>query len=265
MHRIIRIKNRIFETEIKFLEEKHRQGFALAKKGKFFYQFAPAEKKEAIYEIDLLPKSLTGTELEVEGFRVVHSEFGSSGNFQKVYYLSESAEKCFVVDEQLRLDYYQAGGRQYLTTVSVLSILFLALAIYGNFATHPTLEVLVPLLLLTTLVLLAFAVRIWFCFMGGASSLRKKNSEMDKSGIYYNIRFINPSNKQRVELEEKLPTLGFILSHLKKKKDDYYSLKSSIASIADLEREILNITSFRKGDIKIVRTSASGSLVLNEK
>ena len=256
MRRLIPNKNQNFETEKRFLEEKHRQGFRLQKKGWLFYQFMPATPSEVIYEMDLLPKKTASEDLVISGWELAVTQSAFYKKYRKAYYFSAALESRFIVDEAMRLAYYKHKMNLWINLSAVSFFCLLFFAFLGTYFPTLLLAILTFCLLIITPSLVICSIRIYIPLNRGILFLRKKISEEIVSPAYYIIRFMNPTVEQRKELGRKLSTLGVITNRIQRKKDDYYSLESPIHALNDLKQEITNITKFQEENLKIVRTTA---------
>ena len=259
MRQLIPNENRVFEYEKAFLEEKHRQGFKLVKRGWFFYSFVPTAPSDVIYEMDLFPKKTANEDLVVSGWELVVTQSAFYKKHRKAYYFSTALESRFIVDEAMRLAYYEHKMNRWIN-LSVVSLFYLLFSAFlGIYFSTLLLSISIFCSLIITSFLVICSIRIYIPFSRGILFLRKKISEEIVSPAYYIIRFMNPTAEQRKGLNGKLSTLGVITNQLQRRKDDYYSLESPILVLNDLKQEIMHITKFQEENLRIVRTTAFGN------
>jgi len=249
MHRLIPIKNRVFETEKSFLEKRHRQGFALMKRGWFLYHFTPVNPGEAQYEIDLLPKDMADDELKVEGWEVVQVAPIFYKGLKKVYYLSLNVDDRLIVDEALCLDYY----KQQISIWAFFAIISLFLALILEFS---------PFLFIPCILLFIYSVISAVTFNRARKILGENLGEdaiLDRESFagvfsYRLVHFSGLTLEQKVEIEEIMPTLGRVVR--KSMAKDHYYLKTSIPLLKDLKQEIVSATTVQAENITIARGGA---------
>ena len=264
MRYLIPNKNKVFENETTYLEEKYRQGLKLKAKGMFFYQFAPVSPEEVTYEIDLVPRGINDEELHITGWEVVETEPILYKKLKKVYCLSSDSENRLLIDEKMRLDYYKRVVFLW-SCISIIMILlpFLLLFAEANFnlaTAAPWLMALAPYLLLLAIPLIIYAIRKCLPFNQAIPFLREKLGEETNLPVFYIISFLNPTPEQTEELDDNFSAIGTVLSQTQRENQAYYYLKSLINHIPEMKQELLNITSIQEENIKIVRHSGAYSM-----
>ena len=255
MRIIIPNRNKVLENEIAFLEEKYRQGFKLATRGRIFYQFTPVSSSDVAYEIDLVPRSIANDELYTTEWEVIETIPIFYKKLKKVYYLSKDPENRLLIDERLRLNYYK---RMVFLWKLLCSIPFLLLFIFflAEAPLAPHLTASIPILLLP----IPLLIYMYLPFNKEIRSLREKLGEEIDFPVFYLITFLNPTSKQKQELDEKFTTIGSVVSQTRREDRAYYYLKSLIQHIPELKQELMNITTIQEENIKIVRQSGVYSM-----
>jgi len=262
MQCLIPNKNKTFENEKIFLEEKYRQGFKLKKRGALFYQFVPVDPEEAVYEIDLAPKSLTDDEVHVTGWEVIETKRILYKNLKKVYYINEDPENRLLIDERLRLDYYKREVFLWNFICSLPFLIIFTILLTQVPLASPRLTALIPFLLFPSIPLIIFSIRKCLPFNQGIRFLREKLGEEVEFPVFYLISFLNPTPEQKKELDENFTAIGSVISHTQRENHAYYYLKSLINHIPELKQELLNITTIHEENIKISRQAGVYSMPL---
>ena len=221
MIRVIPNKNQNFETEKRFLEKKHRQGFRLQKKGWLFYQFMPTTPSEVAYEIDLAPRKTENFEtdpyLDFSGdWEIVLRQSALYKNFEKIYYLNTDSQKRFLVDEKTQISYCKQKIALWfllaLPLILALILLFMSTTIrLSSFA-----EAMLPYLLFFSFFLAILTIiKVWPLLIWKASLDEKIFVEFE-GVIVYVVSFLNPTVEQKNEFDENFLLLGKLSVKLKR-------------------------------------------------
>lgn len=259
MRIIIPNRNKVLENETVFLEEKYRQGFKLARRGRMFYQFTPVPPGEVAYEIDLVPRSIADDELYTTEWEVIETRPIFYKKRKKVYYLSKDSENRLLIDERLRLNYYKRMVFLWKLFCSIPFIL-LFLLFLAEIPLAPDSISVIPLIPLLVFPAIPLIIYMWRPFNKEIRSLREKLGEEVDFPVLYLISFLNPTSDQKQELDEKLTTIGSVMSQTWREDRAYYYLSSLIKHIPEMKQELLNITSIQEDSIKIVRHSGYYSM-----
>ena len=133
-YRIIPDKKKIIENEVRYLEQKHAQGYQLAEVGRLFYRFEPVAPEKVHYEIDLAAAELTDAELLIAEWQIMARKKISVSSLQKVYYCTRSASEL-AIDRRTRLAYYEKKISKYiyLMIATILPVLLAFIFIGSSF------------------------------------------------------------------------------------------------------------------------------------
>lgn len=260
MRCLIPNRNKVLENEISYLEEKYQEGFKLERIGMILYQFVPVSPREITYEIDLVPKSITDDDLNIEGWEVIETRPIFYKKLKKVYYLSTSPENRLLIDERMRLNYYKHVVSFWNFICSFPFLLLFFLLIIQVPQSSPQFTASLPFLLFPTIPLIVIAIRKYLPFNQAIRSLREKLGEETDFPVFYLISFLNPTPEQKKELDEKFPTIGTVMSQTQRENRAYYYLKSLINHIPEFKQELMNITTIQEENIKIARHSGLYSI-----
>jgi len=268
MRQLIPNKNRIFETEKAYLEEKYRQGFRLEKKGWLFYQFSSVSPSEVAYEIDLAPKNyemLNEAKIHectefFEDWEIVMTQPTSYKNLEKIYYLNPDPTQRFLVDEEMRIKYYKHTIRQ-IDLLALPFVLVIILWLATTVISLPSfVDTIMPYLFISSVILAIYSARKNAPFSLLKREIREKLGMEIEIPITYLISFTNPTVEQLKELDENLPALGEISARSQKADVTYYLIRSSIAQTPQMREEITDFTTVEKENIKIIRHSGIYSM-----
>jgi len=252
MHCLIPNKNKIFEEEKIFLEEKHRQGFKLEKKGLFFYRFTPVPPQEAIYEMDLLSRKITANELQIGGWEIVETKQIFYKRLKKIYYLSLDPDNRLLVDMDTRSNYYNFESFMWPTLCHLLWMF----AIFASVLPNEFPDLFPDLTHLSHALYLGFALSLIFAIIRSIIFSRGVcliNGKLEKGAfpLMYFVQLKNLSPSKREEVRNNLSIMGHVVSHVERKDSDYYRLISPIPNVPKLRREIVTILGVEKENLVV--------------
>jgi len=251
MRCLISHKNRILENEKDFLEEQHRRGFKLTKRGWLFYHFTPAVPGEVAYEIDLLSKKIADDDLAIDGWEMIETQSIWYKRLKKVYYLSSDPENRLVVDEKLRLHYYSRNS-VFVNTFAVWLCIFIFLGIPIPTSWSDAVINAVYLIYFMSLVLsIVVSIRARV-FKLSATSLSEKLGLCEETFITYFVQIKDLTNKEKNEADEMFSIIGNIQQYGKENNVDYYYVRSAVPNSKKLRQEVLSVLSIENERLDIM-------------
>lgn len=240
----IPIKNQDFEIEKEYLKKEAKKGWKLLKRGVLFYQFEKSEKKESNYEIDIVPTE--HKDITIPGWENVCTRKMGNLQFLAIYYMSESSEQRLLIDERLRLRYYEKRGHLYRT---IEIILLLVALVFVTLYFSNSIDTLIWLWLLLSFVLAAmswFVGRYYRVFQRAKREVQFRLDEVVEIKTRYYIVTKHVAEEEQEILFTSLKGLGTV----KKIGKRSYTVDSLLAK-EDLKHEILSLTHFDSEKIQI--------------
>lgn len=244
--KLIPIKNRIFNTEKEFLEQKRQQGFCLEKKSLFFYHFKKATAKEVTYAIDLVPGFSNLDEIEsLPDWVTLSTQKTGYKKMVKIYYCSEKKGLRLLVDNGAILKYYNYQHQLFLLLFYCFLfpvLLFFVLA---------TAQIFVPFFLIySSIFLLLPSLYCLLCHLAydkAIKCLSVSSVVLTGNEMKYTIHFKNITPQQIETLENILSEFG----SFRKLTPCYYRIQSPLDK-GELLNELSSMVQMDPDTIQIV-------------
>lgn len=256
----IPFKNRNFEKEQPYLEDKLREGLRLKGRFLFFYIFERTDARHTTVAIDVLPKPLSKSELEVPGWEILDIQRPWFFATQKVIY--ESSYGQMEIDRQAWRTYYKR--RALFPTCFFLTGLVLGAMFMGDLR----LITLPPesWLILPPIWIWCFRVFLHDTFMvkdlednlgidplslaeNGVENQEVQRISIDfdpmKQRYFITIKDFTPEQHQ--ELSQKLEVVGKVV----KSMNDFHLVISKL-QLEELQEEVMSITGLPREKVRVV-------------
>ncbi|MCL2559251.1 MAG: DUF2812 domain-containing protein [Turicibacter sp.] len=246
-------RNHIFEYEKKYLEEKHREGFKLKRRGLIFYTFERVTPGEAVYEMDLACKGLSDCQLQACDWELLTKRRTLFRKLKKVYYYSQDTEARLLVDEQLRLEYYKFKRAAWW----VLLVAWPFVTIFGG---GMLLYDLAPDFfdnwLSSSIFVMPYIYYKALPFTRGINFLNEKLGNETIMWHHFTIHFTGLTDEQHTELSQTIRFFGLVAAYAKKGEKDYVLLKTRLTNTALLEQEIMNSAGLRPENLLFIHKAS---------
>lgn len=239
----IPIKNLIFENGKAFLEAKYKEGLKLKRKGNLFYTFEETLPRDVIYEIDLVDKQAYIYQLE--GWDLVAEKKILYQRSSKSYYISSTHNARLLVDDDLRLGYYEYYQQFFLalSSCTIFPFLLTFFLLMGSVAvtsiiSHISLFLLIPFI---------YFIRSNMACEHSICEMSKKRGILTGFEANYILTFKNLTTNQKENMTKNLSTFGYV----KKVSENIFRLQSPLKK-EELFEEIVTLVQINKHNVNLM-------------